>query len=502
MIRHCFRKMNQLFDEGAAGKTYSLKSADYKVKLGNTDLTLSLKVKVKVSSAGIDIVSFSATGAQNSEFTIGNAKFQVQTLTVEYILAKKQLNISGKAKFSFQAAKANVEMTVTLGTPNDPGLVIADGSVQSLKVSVDGTFEILKLSVAAEALTVAYKKESNEFAIYGGVKISTAAQGGIQVIKDLAVTLGSEDKPGIKIADGKLQALDITLNGEINLFKLTATPKDLRIVYSAEDNQLQISGALSITLAPKLTLTAALPGDGLLIDTDTGKVQVKGLSLQAKGDITFGAMTIKGLQIDYEESANGEVTIGAAAEIQLPSGLAVGGSFKIINGKLDSIGIAFEKNPGILVANGVVNIYRLEASVEGLSDLDNFKFKGTIKASVGPLVKFAGQSYALADVTGSVEITTRHLKLTGDVKLVGGQFGTGFFEGTLLWNPPPNDPNQLPRVTFEANVKLFLATSCEGRLRLTRIFVAMSISMPTWEYSFRTEFLWPVAHRLDNSLSS
>ncbi len=143
----------------------------------------------------------------------------------------------------------------------------------------------------------------------------------------------------------------------------------------------------------------------------------------------------------------------------------MGGSFKIINGKLDSIGIAFEKNPGILVANGVVNIYRLEASVEGLSDLDNFKFKGTIKASVGPLVKFAGQSYALADVTGSVEITTRHLKLTGDVKLVGGQFGTGFFEGTLLWNPPPNDPNQLPRVTFEANVKLFPGDVVRGTIK-------------------------------------
>ncbi len=256
-------------------------------------------------------------------------------------------------------------MTVTLGTVKDPGLVIADGAVQSLKVAVDGTFDLLKLTVAAETLTVAYQKENNEFAIYGGVKISTAVQGGIQVIKDLAVKLGSEDKPGIKIVDGSLHALDITINGEINLFKLTATPKDLHIAYSAEDNQLQIDGALSVTLAPKLTITAGLPGDGLLIDTDSGKVQVKGLSLQAEGNVTFGAMTIKGLRIDYEEADNGDVTIGAGAEIQLPSGLAVGGSFKIVNGKLDSIGIIFEKNPGILVANGVVNIYRLDVLVEG-----------------------------------------------------------------------------------------------------------------------------------------
>jgi hypothetical protein len=454
-----------VIDEGPNGKTFSLKSADYKIKLGNTQLTLNLKVRVKVSPAGIDIVSFSATGVQNTQFTLGNAKFQVQTLTVEYNLAKKQLNISGKARFTFTAGKGSVDMTVTMGTPKDPGLVISDGSVQSLKVTVDGSFELLKLSIAAESLTLVYQKESNEFAIFGSVKISTAAQGGIQVIKDLAVTLGSEEKPGIKIADGSLRALDITINGEINLFKMTATPKDLHIAYSAEDNQLQIDGELSVTLAPKLTVTAGLPGDGLLIDTETGKVQVRGLSLTAESDITFGAMVIKGLHIDYEEAENGEVSIGAAAEIQLPSGLAVGGSFKIINGKLDAIGIKFEKNPGILVANGLVNIYGLDVSVEGLSDLDNFKFKGTVKATVGPLVKFAGQSYALADVTGTIEITTRYLKLTGDVQLVGGLMGHGFFDGTLLWNPPANNPNQLPRVTFDAEVKLFPGDVVRGTIK-------------------------------------
>ncbi len=52
-----------------------------------------------------------------------------------------------------------------------------------------------------------------------------------------------------------------------------------------------------LTLAPNLTLTAGLPGDGLLINTETGKVQVKGLSLKAEGDITFGVLKIKGLQV-------------------------------------------------------------------------------------------------------------------------------------------------------------------------------------------------------------
>lgn len=444
-------------DEGANGKTFSLKSSNYSVKLGNTTLRFNVGIKVKVDSTGVNIVSFSATGVQNSAFTIGNATFQVQTLTVEYVPTERKLNISGKAQFTFKAGSANVDMTVTLGTKADPGMVIKNGALESLKVTVDGTFELLKLSIAAEGLTIAYHKENSEFAIFGGVKISTASQGGIQVLKDLAVTLGSEETPGIKIVDGKLEALDIAINGDINLFKLTASPKDLRVRYNAAENQLQITGALSITFAPKLTLVASLPGDGLLIDTDTGKVQIKGIGLKAQSNISFGAMAIKGLHVEYEESSSGEVSISAGAEIELPSGLAVGGSFKIVEGKLEAISISFEKNPGILVANGLINIYGLEVQVEGLSNLDNFMFKGTVKATVGPLVKFGGEAYALADVTGSITITTKNLTLDGDVQLIGGHFGNGKFKGVLAWD-------NVARVTFDAEVNLYPGDVIRGKI--------------------------------------
>jgi hypothetical protein len=432
-------------DDGVS-KTYTLKTLDYKVKVGNTELALSLEMKVKVSLSGVEVVSLSATGQQNTKFSIGNATFQVKSLTVAYDVADQAIEISGEAQFTFKAASGNVDLTVKLGTDQDPGLVIKDGAIDSLIATVDGGFELLKLSAVARGLTVAYKKENSEFAIYGNVGISTKEQGGVQVIKDLNVTLGNDKEPGILIQGGSLKALDFAINGEINLFKLTATPKDLRVRYKAADNQLQITGALSLTLAPKLTLTASLPGQGLLINTDTGKVEIKGLSLNADGNIKFGVMTIKGLHVDYEEN-NGNVTISAGAEIELPSGLAVGGSFKIINGRLDAISISFEKNPGILVANGLVNIFRLEVSVEGLSDLANFKFVGSVTASVGPLVKFGGESYALATVKGTIEITPQYLELRGTVDLVGGKLGNGTFEGRLTWSGTP-------RVTFNGNLNL------------------------------------------------
>jgi hypothetical protein len=110
-----------------------------------------------------------------------------------------------------------------------------------------------------------------------------------------------------------------------------------------------------------------------------------------------------------------------------------------------------------LVANGLINIYRLEVAVEGLSNLDNFMFKGTVKATVGPLVKFGGEAYALADVTGTITITTKDLSLEGDVQLVGGHFGNGKFKGVLAWD-------NVARVKFDAEVNLYPGDVIRGTI--------------------------------------
>ncbi len=368
-------------------------------------------------------------------------------LKVAYEVADTSIKIDGKATFSFKAGKNSAQMTVTLGSSAKPGLVIKDGAIDSFLATVDGKFDILKLSAEAKGLSVGYDKAKAEFVIYGAVVLSTQAQGGVQVLKNLEVSLGNEKTPGIVIEGGSLKRLNFKINGEVNLFKITATPEDLEVSYDATESELKITGKLTVTLAPKLTLTAGLPGDGLIINTNTGKVEVRGLSLQSADDIKFGVLNIHGLHVDYQEASNGDVTISAAAEIRLPSGLAVGGDFKIVNGKLSEIGIIFEKNPGILVAQGLINIFRIEARVEGLDDLAKFKFTGRVSASVGPLIKFGRKAQALALVEGTIEITPESLTLSGNVKLVGGQLGNGTFKGTLKWSGTPS-------VTFSATLEL------------------------------------------------
>jgi len=446
-------------------RTYKISTKEYTVKLGQTSLTFSGNLQFKVfrdpddeNKATYSILAFNAVIRQNSPITIGNASLQVESLELVYDVKDKQLEISGTAKFQYQASGASADISVSLGNKDNPGLVIRDGAVQSLMMTVRGEFNILKLNIKSEGLTLEYQKEDQQFVMYGSITLNTANQGGTQFIRNMKVKLGSSaDKPGIVIASGSLKSIDISLSGDINLFGITATPERLRVRYSSDTSLLQITGGVSVTLANGLVLRAAFPGSGLIINTQTGDVEIRGVRLAAEGDIRFGVLSIKNLEAYFEDDGRGNVSFSAAATIALPSGLEVGGSFKVINGRLDSIGIKFQKNPGIQVAGGVINIYSIEGKLEGLSDLDNFRISATVRATVGPKVAFAGNSFALADVTGTIAVTKDNLTLSGDVQLVGGLFGRGSFTGVLTWSGTP-------RVQFDADVRLYPGDVIRGRI--------------------------------------
>jgi Ca2+-binding RTX toxin-like protein len=382
----------------------------------------------------------------------------VVSLELLYDLEEKQFEISGAADFFYVSAKTSAQFRVTLGTKKDPGLVIKDGVVESFIMSITGEFTLFKLEMQAKGVTVAYNRENQEYAIFGDILLSTAKQGKTQVIKNMKVSLGSsKDKSGIRIVSGSVENVDISLSGDINLFGITASPEKLRVRYSSAENQVRITGGIKVTLAKGLVLQASLPGKGLLINTQTGDVEVRGIRLRSQGDINFGALKIKNLEAFYEDDGGGNVTVGASAIVAMPSGLEVGGSFKIVNGQLDAISIRFQKNPGILVANGIINIYSIEGSVEGLSNLENFKLKATVKATVGPKVSFAGKSHSVADVTGTIIVTPNDLTLEGNVKLVGGLFGNGKFKGVLTWAGTAN-------VKFDAEVRLYPGDIIRGKI--------------------------------------
>ncbi|MEP3479958.1 MAG: choice-of-anchor Q domain-containing protein [Fuerstiella sp.] len=374
------------------------------------------------------------SGTLSGTFTVGGVEISASG-TMTYVPASKELRITGEADFAFQAASGPVNIKINLGHGGTPGLVIKDGQVQSVQASISASFKLFGLEVDVQNAGVSYDRAKQEYGFFGSVALSTPAKGGQRFLDNFSVTLGAPDTPGLVIKNGELEHLDIELNGSINLFGINATPESLRVVYTRSSNRLALTGGLTVTVAGKFKAKAAFPGDGLLIDTQTGEVQIRGLELRVQ-DVTFGTLEIRDLGFIYEVDSQGNTTISGSGEITLPAGLTVGAEVVVRNNRLKKIGFKVERSPGIPLGHPpVVFLNSIEGEIDNLDDLDNFQIKAKVTGTVGPSVKIFGQTRALVTVEGSIDINKDRMIIRGDVDLLEGIMGEGtgsitiFFKG-------------------------------------------------------------------------
>src|SRR5262249_29897712 len=154
------------------------------------------------------------------------------TLKVDGTKSTLGLSASGTAKF--KAAGVDVTAQVSFGDSENPGLKIVDGQVTEARVKVTGSFEMMGLTIKVHDVGMTYKKDQNEFAIYGSIGLSTKKIGGVVALDNLTVNLGGgEQEPGIRIVDGSVRNVDIALSGKINLYSLEFQPRNLRLRYDA-----------------------------------------------------------------------------------------------------------------------------------------------------------------------------------------------------------------------------------------------------------------------------
>lgn len=405
------------------------------------------------------VVQFGAT--VRGSFTLNGVAFS-GNLTTIYVAATDELKIFGGGTLKFSVPSGPVSLTIGLGSAQDPGLVVRQKNIEQVVASVTSSFTLFGINVGIRDLTAKYVRERAEFGLSGKVLLSTSKGRGQDggIFKDFEVQLGTgSDAPGIRIVEGRLTLLDVAISGEFKLFGARILPRELRLRYEASNQVLQFTGTVEFALAGKFHGEVGLPGDGLTINTSTGEVQVKGLLARVK-DTTFGVLTIKNLEFEYlVDDAAGTTTIRGAGEVDLPGGIGLQGSFEVVGERLASIGIGFEKSPGIAVANGVVFITRIEGSITGLDDPANFSVNASITATVGPSVKIFGQTHSLAQVTGTVFINKEMLKLSGNVELVGGLFGRGSATATLFFSGPS-------LLKLEASIRLYPGDVIRGTLVL------------------------------------
>lgn len=410
-----------------ASKTIDVGGAQITVELGGGGTN---GLVVNTQTGKVQEIS----GTLSGTFTVGGVEISA-TGTILYIPATDEIRISGAANFTFNTTTGLVTVDINLGHGGTPGLVIKDGQVESIQASLSSSFKLFGLEVDVQNAGFSYNRAKQEYGIFGSVTLSTPDRGGQRILDNFSVTLGAPDTPGIIIKNGELEYLDIALNGSINLFGINATPENLRIVYTRSQNELALTGGLTVTVAGQFTAKAAFPGRGLLINTRTGEVQIKGLELRVQ-DVTFGTLEIRDLGFIYEVDDQGNTTISGSGEITLPAGLTVGAEVVVKNNRLKKIGFKVERSPGIPLGHPpVVFLNSIEGEIDNLDDLNNFSIKAKVTGTVGPSVKIFGQTRALVTIEGSIDINKDRMIIRGDVDLLEGIMGEGsgsitiFFKG-------------------------------------------------------------------------
>ena len=332
------------------------------------NLTVAGTDHVALTSSGVQLASLNDTLAPSTNFSDAGLSFSTTNVQVQYDSATNAFDLSGSAMLTV----ARNKLTLNLGSPTAPGLVIANDALQSLDAAVTGDIAIAGLTITATGLTIKYD--------------STTSTTDFTITGDASFMLGSNTVDinlvgnGIDINNGQLVSLDATVNSNITIAGLTVTAKNLTINYQSASatsgTDVMITGDATLAFG-KNTFSLALTGNG--IDIHDGSLQ--SLDASVTGSITVAGLTVTAtdLTINYQSaSANSGTDI-----------MITGGASFTLDGNTVSLSLT---GNGIDIHDGALQ--RLNASVNGN-------------------ISIAGLTVTLTNLSVQYDSTTDSIMITG-----------------------------------------------------------------------------------------
>jgi uncharacterized repeat protein (TIGR01451 family) len=421
-------------DAAITGKaSFELEVADQtetlEITLGTTDSGGVAHAGIEINTSTGQLVSLDAV--LNTDITIAGLEIKAKDLGVQYQSTDNSFIISGAASFALDGNT----VSIMLGGSFSQGLVIQGGQLQSLQASVSGDINLLGLQIAANNLTVAYVAANGstpqELALFGSVSISAS-------FVHFATTLGNEQNPGILVAGGQLQSLNITVDGGFSLFGIDVAANGLTIQYSSAANQLELSGGVMLEFTSAFQVAASISQGGLIINTSTGALSIPSTGLQITASATLGPFSIQNLMISFSNGPGG-INFSASGAVDLPGGIDVDLTQLVIqNGQLDDIGLTV--NAPIPIGDTGFYIDSLSGDLQNLNNPSQLVVMAGATISFGQKITipnlgpfFAGGDFYLVEASGSITVSATELDLSGQVSLLGGLLGQGSASIDLNW---------------------------------------------------------------------
>ena len=343
----------------------------------------------------------------NSDITVAGVTVTAKKLNLTYTAATGQFTLAGATDATI---KGLGKLDLVFGAAGKPGLVVQNGALVSLDLTVKSDITVAKVKITATDLRLTYTAATTQFALAG---TATATIPGIGPVN---LTFGSPGKPGLVAADGSLVSLDLTLNSDITVSAVKFTTTGLNLTYTAATSQFTLAGAATaaITGVGPVNLTFGFPGKPGLVITDGA---LAGLDVTLNSDITVAKVkiTTTGLNLSYTAAKDGvpaAFTLAGAATALITGLGPVGLTFGVPGTPAGAGGaVAVPAKPGLVVADGALT--NLDATLTSDITVAGVRITTTglnltytaAKDGSGGTFGLAGAATALVTGIGSVKLT-------------------------------------------------------------------------------------------------
>ncbi|MDB5336030.1 MAG: Cadherin domain protein, partial [Planctomycetaceae bacterium] len=371
----------------------------------------------------------------NASVTVAGVKITASNLEFIYTASSSTFAMSGSASVSVGSAtfttSDDIGFQVTLGQNGSPGLVVTNGALQSLDMTLTSGFNVFGTSVTTTTpLHFLYDASQSLFKIQDGGITITAANSAMT----LTATFGAgPNVPGLAIRNGVLEALHMKIQGTFTVGSFRISANNLTLDYTSQSQIFGISGGASIAMGPLSAAAnfAQVNGHyGIEINTATGAVVLNSFSSTITaalgGGTTFsGSFSYDGINHRYSASGtvpvpyiNGTVTAAIA--------LHESGSTLV----LDSVTVAYNSNgqTGLSIGSTGVYLTYLSATLGNLGT-SSMSFSGSADFNYGGTISVGGHSYKF--LKGHVNVfigqTYKGYVFSGDYTfdLAEGKLGSG-----------------------------------------------------------------------------
>jgi hypothetical protein len=414
-----------------AGATFTLDSlAFFNPGGGGTDdaqvrlhggLTVAPLTALTLIVGGADFVTIDAAGVNlnlvsgpvSGSLTLGGLAFDTAGLQAAYDAGGGQFVLSGPSSFQLEGNAVGV-------TFGNPGLVVADGFVQQVRLALAGDLTVGGLTFSAGGLPVTYTDSTQTYTVTGDATVTVVGQPHPQ---SLTVVLGGGDTQGLVITNGALTNFDMTYQGNLMLQTLEVQAGDpadpLTIAYTPGSGEYTLTGPIAIETLFGATATLGESGQDVLKVRD-GSFDFVDFNLSLS-DVNLGAFTITTLQVAFTPDS-----FSATLDLMFPNNWAVGGTVGFLDGKLNDIGFNFQSggSEGIEIADTGIQITGFCGKVQNLQNPADLIVSGSLTATWGTAQIFT--------MTGGFTVSKDELVLDADVNFLdGSSTATGTL--TLDW---------------------------------------------------------------------